>query len=232
MEIKQFRYAADNLGYLIYGSQEAMAIDGGAVREIMAFAAHKNLRIKYAVNTHGHPDHTSGTRELLELSGAVLLDHRQLLNQKTVTIDTDDIQVYATPGHTKDSICFHFNDVLVTGDTLFVATIGNCFSGDFKDFFDSLKFLMTLPGDTRIYPGHDYVQESIQFAKKVEPNNSYLDRALKNYNPDDVFSTLKGELRINLFLKFNDEAMIARLEGMGKPVKTEFERWRSIYETH
>jgi hydroxyacylglutathione hydrolase len=37
MKVKQFRYSADNLGYLVYGKKEAMAIDGGAVDEMLAF---------------------------------------------------------------------------------------------------------------------------------------------------------------------------------------------------
>ena len=34
MEIKQFQYSSDNLSYVIFGRQEAVVIDGGAVDEI------------------------------------------------------------------------------------------------------------------------------------------------------------------------------------------------------
>ena len=37
MKIKQFRYGADNLSYLIYGENNAVAIDGGAVADIVDF---------------------------------------------------------------------------------------------------------------------------------------------------------------------------------------------------
>ncbi len=37
MNIKQFRYSSDNLGYLIYGKDSALAIDGGAVQAILDF---------------------------------------------------------------------------------------------------------------------------------------------------------------------------------------------------
>ena len=60
VKVKQFRYGADNLGYLVYEAQSAMAIDGGAVAEIIAFLGEHRLALKYVANTHDHPDHTCG----------------------------------------------------------------------------------------------------------------------------------------------------------------------------
>ena len=37
MGIRQFRYSSDNLGYLVYGNETALAIDGGAGRAILDF---------------------------------------------------------------------------------------------------------------------------------------------------------------------------------------------------
>ena len=64
MEIQQFRYASDNLGYLIFGDQTAFAIDGGAVSDIITFLKDKGLRLLYATNTHNHADHSGGAAEL------------------------------------------------------------------------------------------------------------------------------------------------------------------------
>ena len=36
MRIRQFPYSADNLGYLIWGERHAMAVDGGAVKDILS----------------------------------------------------------------------------------------------------------------------------------------------------------------------------------------------------
>ena len=41
MKIKQFFYGGDNLGYLLHSGTRALAIDGGAVDEIMAFVREK-----------------------------------------------------------------------------------------------------------------------------------------------------------------------------------------------
>jgi hypothetical protein len=58
MNIKQFRYAADNLGYLVYGDKTAIAVDGGAADKIISFVQNRNLELKYVTNTHSHMDHT------------------------------------------------------------------------------------------------------------------------------------------------------------------------------
>lgn len=64
MKVKQFRYSIDNLGYLVYGLKSAMAVDGGAVGEILDFVRIHNLHLKYVTNTHSHMDHTVGNQGL------------------------------------------------------------------------------------------------------------------------------------------------------------------------
>ncbi|MCP4060085.1 MAG: MBL fold metallo-hydrolase, partial [Pseudoalteromonas sp.] len=65
MNIQQFRYNADNLGYLVYSSGQGAAIDAGAVGEVIEFAKQNHIQIKYVTNTHTHHDHTSGNSGLL-----------------------------------------------------------------------------------------------------------------------------------------------------------------------
>lgn len=228
MKIKQFLYSTDNLGYLVYLDGKALAIDGGAVDEIMAFAGDNRLTIEYVVNTHNHPDHTQGNRELLERTKAGFLDMYHLIDKKSIDLGREKIEVIYTPGHTDDSVVFHFDDILVTGDTLFNGTMGNCFSDDMKGFFDSLKKLLTFPGDTKIYAGHDYLKYSMAVAKSIEPENPDIDSYLAGYDPKHVVSTLEQELKVNPFIRFNDETMKEILARKGLPDKTEFERWESL----
>lgn len=70
LQIKQFPYGEDNLGYMIYGGKQAMAIDGGAASTILSFINDKQLKLRYITNTHSHPDHLVGNRALLEVAGA------------------------------------------------------------------------------------------------------------------------------------------------------------------
>ena len=118
--------------------------------------------------------------------------------------------------------------MLITGDTLFNGTVGNCFSGDLKRFYDSIKLLMGFPGETIIYAGHDYVQESMAFAKNLEPDNRDIDLFLKKYDPEHVYSTIDEELKINPYLRFNESKIITLLKSKGLPVATEYERWESL----
>lgn len=228
MNIKQFRYGADNLGYLVYGSKTAMAIDGGATDAILAFIRDRHLDLMYVTNTHSHMDHTLGNSELLNYPGTILLDRKTLLEKSGVGIDGESIRVIKTPGHTNDSVSFHFDAVLITGDTLFNGKVGRCFTGDLRAFLTSIKTLLEFPEATLIYAGHDYVEEYMDFARRLEPDNPYIDPYLKQYDPDHVCSTLGDEMKVNPFLRFNDEKIIAILNGKRLSTGVEFERWQSL----
>ncbi len=143
----------------------------------------------------------------------------------------ETLTIIPTPGHTHDSVCFYTGKALICGDTLFNGTVGNCFSGDLRAFFESVKKLMQYPPDTYIYAGHDYVAESLAFARTLEPANQEIDRYLKDsYDPAHVRSTLEEELKINPFLKFNDPAIVSMLIEKGFAADTEYERWVSLME--
>ena len=228
MKIKQFRYSLDNLGYLVYGKHEAMAIDGGSVEQIQAFVAGKGLKLKYVTNTHSHADHTMGTSDLIKKLNAKYQDHKSLVEKKELFLEDRKIEVLNTPGHTSDSVCFYTGSCLITGDTLFNGTVGNCFSGDLDRFFKSIKLLLSYPDDTILYAGHDYVMESVAVARQYEPDNPDLDNYLKNYDPDHVHSMLADERRVNPYLRFNQDSIIALLKRKGLPVATEQQRWFSI----
>lgn len=231
MRVKQFRYTADNLGYLVHGLKSGCVVDGGDPDTIIAYAKSQNIRILYAVHTHAHPDHTMGTRELVRATGAELIDQARILRQESILLDQEPLRIIPTPGHTHDSVCFYTGQALITGDTLFNGTVGNCFSGDLQAFYRSIKKLMAYPPVTLIYAGHDYVRESLAYARTLEPDNTDLDAFLKtSYDPDHVRSTLAQELLINPFLRFNAPGIIAYLKKRGSPVATEYERWTSLMQ--
>ncbi|HBJ74342.1 MAG TPA: hydroxyacylglutathione hydrolase [Syntrophaceae bacterium] len=227
LNIEQFRYG-DNLAYLLYGKTEAIAIDGGAWQEILSFLKQHHLTLRYVTNTHLHYDHTPGNDSLLEKTKAEFLDCATLADNKEIFIDGEPVVVYRTPGHSKDSICFHAGNNLVTGDTLFNATVGNCFTGDLKGFFNSIKRLMALPDDTRIFAGHDYVRDSLAFAKHLEPQNKDIERFRQSCDPDFLYSTLAEERKINPYLRFNEPPILKLIQDRHLPHATEWERWQSL----
>ena len=228
MGIRQLRYSSDNLGYLVYGNETALAIDGGAGRVILDFVETHGLQLKYVTNTHKHPDHTAGTGDLVKLSGAEYLSREMLLKAGQVVIDDLSVEVIDTPGHTDDSLSFSVANCLITGDTLFNGTVGNCFSGDLKAFYESVKKLLAYPAATRVYAGHDYVSYAMAFAKIVEPDNAAIDAYLKKYDNAHIYSTLADELEVNPYLRFNAGPIIALLKKRGFPVATEYERWLGV----
>lgn len=95
----------------------------------------------------------------------------------TVTLGSHTIQVIATPGHTQGGVCLLAEDCLFTGDTLFC---GSCGRTDFQtsspvDMMCSLKKLAQLPGDYKVYPGH----ESASLLSLERRNNPYVLYALR-----------------------------------------------------
>ena len=228
LKVKQFRYGADNLGYLVYGTESAIAIDGGAADEIAAFLAEHQLPLKYVANTHDHQDHTSGNTALLSATHARLLTGAELPDGREILLDGGRVRVIHTPGHTVDSRCFHTGRALIAGDTLFNGTIGNCFSGDLEGFYHSIRKLMELPDETVVYAGHDYVKSSLAFARRLEPENRAIGAFLRRYDPKHVFSTLAEEKKINPYLRFNEPGFIRLLAKLRLPRETEGERWQSL----
>jgi hydroxyacylglutathione hydrolase len=228
LKIKQFFYGGDNLGYLLHSGTHALAIDGGAVDEILAFVDQHGLTLEAVTNTHGHGDHTTGTRQLAHASGAVFLDHRRFSDGHAIDLAGERVTVRRTPGHTMDSVTFAADDCLVTGDTLFNGTVGNCFSGDLKAFYRSILLLMDYPGSSRIYAGHDYVTASLVAARHLTPGNRAIDAYAGRYDKNHVVSTLADERAVNPYLRFNEPEIVRLLKSKGLPTDTEYQRWEGI----
>ena len=92
-----------------------------------------------------------------------------------------EIRSLHTPGHTPGSTCYHIDNRLIAGDTLFVFGCGRCdlHGGNPEEMYHTLKNIKTsLSSDTVILPGHNY-----SIKKK---------------------STLKEEINGNPFMSFND----------------------------
>ena len=125
--------------------------------------------------THGHHDHIEGLELLVDRIGKIyitigLKDARYITNNENIapiikdqSIVNGDITVESliTPGHTEGSICLLFepNDdskFLFTGDTLFPGGPGKTSSSiDFENIYNSINNkIYTLPGETKILPGH------------------------------------------------------------------------------
>ena len=134
----------------------------------LAFLTDNGLKLDTIVDTHTHADHRTGSLELKHLTDARVVMHRSapsphvdthVRDGATVTIGEIPIKVLHTPGHTPDSISLHVKDRVLTGDTLFIGGTGRCdFSGGDPgaQFTAITEKLFRLPGETLVFPGHDY----------------------------------------------------------------------------
>ena len=98
-----------------------------------------------------------------------------LQDNDTITIGDVRLTVLQTPGHTPGSICLYTTGHIFTGDTLFVGAVGRTDlpGGSQKQLSASIhKKIYTLPGDTVVWPGHDYgpaLSSTVQREKETNP---------------------------------------------------------------
>ncbi|MBW7997793.1 MAG: MBL fold metallo-hydrolase [Candidatus Glassbacteria bacterium] len=186
MLFKQVRTGGDrNFGYFIAdrkGGFAAVVDPSGAPELFFELIEKNNVNLKYVIITHDHYDHTGGASELARQSSALLVLHRSAGDRADLPVGDGEeldlggltLKIIHTPGHTKDSICVLVEEILITGDTLFVGKVGGTdLDRQARDEYDSLhKKLMTLPDETRVYPGHDYgvaPSSTIGEEKKTNP---------------------------------------------------------------
>lgn len=165
-----------NFAYIIAdaSSKEAAIVDPGWEPESLLSVIKENgYTFTKVILTHGHYDHVQALGALLELGGdkPVYLSEKEapqltpdtpnlvgIKEGDTVTIGTQMLHVIHTPGHSPGCVCFHVGQHLVTGDLLFVKGCGRTDlpGGDVNLMFESLAKVLQLPGNTTIYPGHNY----------------------------------------------------------------------------
>jgi hydroxyacylglutathione hydrolase len=75
--------------------------------------------------------------------------------------------------------------------------------------------LSILPDSTRIYPGHDYIDNNLRFTLDREPDNEAAQQILQKTEMQDLdkalISTLGLEKEINTFFRLQNPTVIARL---------------------
>ena len=223
-----------NFNYLIACGEtgEALAIDPLDSGKCLKAAKDEGWDITQILNTHEHHDHTGGNEAVVKQTGAKILAH-QNAKDKIANVSrglaagdiikvgkTVELEALDTPGHTMCHICLRSHGdqpALFSGDTMFNAGAGNCHNGGhpaelYKTFSEQLD---KLPADTRIYPGHDYIENNLRFTLDREPDNAPAQTLLDQLAGQDLnqarVTTIEEERSFNTFFRLTSPAVIARL---------------------
>lgn len=160
------------------------------VPEIIQLAEQRGVKITDILLTHSHHDHINGIEQILNRYDAqlhLLKQEAQFWGQQLdlptlhhggdkIHVGETEITVLHTPGHTPGSACYHLDDQLITGDTMFVWGCGRCdlSGGDPEQMYDTLRRLAELPGDTVTLPGHNYSDQTTATMQEQCEGNPFM----------------------------------------------------------
>ncbi len=179
--------------------KECVIVDPGFSYGNIATYIKNNYKPVAILLTHGHADHFDGIEyfmdlpiyihfldeELLydsslsiyEMVGRIspfsrgMLDVRTIRDRDVIELIGYKFEVLHTPGHTNGSVCYSFEDNVLTGDTLFNMSIGRTDfeTGSISKMISSLeKIISKYPDEYKIYPGHNE-ESTIGYEKKMNP---------------------------------------------------------------
>ncbi len=213
----------DNYAYLVIATGgDAAIVDASEAAPVREAARREGVRLVAIWSTHHHYDHVGGNEELAREFGLEVVGHvsdRGRVPAQTREVDTGDTvrvgDVEAScihiPGHTLGAVAYFVSTdaarVVFTGDTLFCAGCGRMFEGTPAQMHASLARLATLPGDTRVFCGHEYTESNLRFAAHVEPDNAAIApareraQALRSRGEPAIGTTVDEERQVNPFLR-------------------------------
>lgn len=161
------------LSYIIISKNEAIVVDASLpIAVYQEILQKEKSRVKYVMETHIHADHLSRSRELAEANNVTLhlpfpnkvgFDFEPIGEETTFQIGNISIKAMHTPGHTLESTSYLIEDtVLLTGDTLFINSVGR---PDLKAntdeatlraglLYSSLQRIMLFADSIMVLPGH------------------------------------------------------------------------------
>lgn len=156
---------------------------------LLAAAGKAKARIEWILETHAHADHLSAAQYLKAKTGAKIgigahINDVQkiftgVFNQKgptdvrefdrlfkegeSLAIGGLTVEVIGTPGHTPACVSYKIGDAVFVGDTLFMPDYGTARAdfpgGDARTLYRSIRKLLALPPETRLFMCHDYKPE-------------------------------------------------------------------------
>jgi sulfur dioxygenase len=167
---------------------EAVLIDPvlDKVERYLQLLKELDLTLGKVADTHVHADHITAMGTLRDRTKCITVmgeeagvDVVSMRVRDGDHIPFGDLALTAlyTPGHTDDSYSFLIDNMIFTGDTLFIRGTGRTDfqHGSSKDQYASLfEKVLTLPDDTLVYPGHDYKGDTVSTIGEEKKHNPRL----------------------------------------------------------
>jgi hydroxyacylglutathione hydrolase len=167
-------------------TKEAAIIDpGDNADKIIEAIDMEGLNPRFIINTHAHFDHVGGVKTIQEHFKIDFLLHKEDLflidnvseqatafglspipkpevdkfvnNGDKISLGDKVINVIHTPGHSPGGVCYHIDNNVFVGDTMFAGSIGRTDlpGGSYETLINSIKErLFPLDDSTVVYPGH------------------------------------------------------------------------------
>jgi glyoxylase-like metal-dependent hydrolase (beta-lactamase superfamily II) len=147
--------------------REAIIIDPTQIDEaIITFIENNHYKLKAALLTHDHANHSYGLRSLTRIYENVEIYAAKPVVQgcKTNMLHDGDIftaagfeiEAIAVPGHSTDSMIYRIDHQLFTGDALTAGLLGSTASSyaAMKEFSVIQRKIFSLPGNYLLFPSH------------------------------------------------------------------------------
>lgn len=203
------------------GDPRSIVIDPGPEDEGHLNVLHsKAAEVGFILLTHRHHDHADGAPRFRQLTGAPILaaDPTQcragepLKDGQIISIDgvTPQIEVVATPGHTKDSVCFfiwsgepHKSTLegICTGDTIAGrhTTMISETDGDLAQYLATLEMLEERGKNIRLLPGHgpdlpDLAQVARKYIDRRNQRLQQVKASLAKLGPDATLKEIVDDI--------------------------------------
>ncbi len=230
LEVHQVPALTDNYVHLLLDKETGAcaAVDPGQAAPVLAALDRLGWTLTHVLCTHHHGDHVGGNAEIKKATGATIVAARVDLERicavdlpvsegDQIAIGAQTARVLEVPGHTTGHVAYLFEDAqsLFSGDTLFSLGCGRLFGGTPDQMWESLCRLRALPGDTLVYPGHEYTESNASFALSQDSDNQALQdradavRALRQAGLSSLPSTIAQECAANPFLRADDPSLLA-----------------------
>lgn len=242
-EIKVFRCLEDNIGALIHDPQTGAcaAIDAPEEGPILQALEETGWTLSDILVTHRHADHVQaipalkrrlGCRVVAPVKAAAEVPMVDAMVREGDTVKVGELaaHVWETPGHCRDHIAYWFaaDRALFAGDTLFTLGCGRVMESTYAEMWHSLSRLAALPGEAKVYSGHDYVLSNARFALAADPGNEALKaraaeaELAKEQNRFLIPSTIAKEKATNPFLRAAEPALAKSVDKVGASAEEVF----------